>query len=88
MTPEQNTQEKIDTLRTQVKHALDNYYNGIGDVKPANVYDMVMGEIEPPLLKATLAFVNGNQTLAAKVLGISRGTLRKKLETHHLIAAN
>jgi Fis family transcriptional regulator len=43
------------------------------------VYNAVIEEVERPLLKTVLARVNGNQTHAARVLGINRNTLRKKM---------
>jgi Fis family transcriptional regulator len=45
---------------------------------------MLMTEVEVPLLKATLAHTNGNQSRAAEILGINRGTLRKKLKLYGL----
>jgi Fis family transcriptional regulator len=71
-------------LRDYVLSAVKNYFSHLGNVKPANVYDMVMREIEPPLLQMTLAHVRGNQSKAAKMLGLSRGTLRKKLKTYFI----
>lgn len=48
--------------------------------KPINdLYDMILSEVEPPLLQAVMERRRGNQLQAAKILGISRGTIRKKL---------
>ena len=46
--------------------------------------DLVVHEIEEPLLRAVLEFTRGNQSRAAEVLGINRSTLRKKLRFHGL----
>jgi two-component system nitrogen regulation response regulator GlnG len=46
---------------------------------PDGLYDRVLAEIERPLLRLTLAAVRGNQLKAARLLGINRNTLRKKL---------
>jgi two-component system nitrogen regulation response regulator GlnG len=46
---------------------------------PEGLYDRVLAEIERPLLRLTLAAVRGNQLKAARLLGINRNTLRKKL---------
>jgi Fis family transcriptional regulator, factor for inversion stimulation protein len=46
------------------------------------LYDMILSEIEPPLLKAVMERRRGNQLQAAKLLGISRGTIRKKLQRY------
>lgn len=45
---------------------------------------MVLNEVEVPLLEAVLSYTGGNQTQAAEVLGINRGTLRKKLKEYNL----
>ena len=45
-----------------------------------NLYDMILSEVEPPLLQAVMEKRRGNQLQAAKILGISRGTIRKKLQ--------
>lgn len=43
------------------------------------LYDMMLNEFEPPLLQAVMEKCRGNQLQAAKILKISRGTIRKKL---------
>jgi two-component system nitrogen regulation response regulator GlnG len=53
-----------------------SYGNGL---PPDGLYDRVLAEIERPLLRLTLAAVRGNQLKAARLLGINRNTLRKKL---------
>lgn len=51
--------------------------------KPLNdLYDMILSEVEPPLLQAVMEKCRGNQLQAAKILGISRGTIRKKLQRY------
>ncbi len=47
-----------------------------------DLYDMILCEVEPPLLQAVMEKRRGNQLQAAKILGISRGTIRKKLERY------
>jgi Fis family transcriptional regulator len=44
-----------------------------------DLYDMILSEVEPPLLQAVMEKKRGNQLQAAKMLGISRGTIRKLL---------
>jgi len=46
------------------------------------LYDMILSEVEPPLLQAVMEKRRGNQLQAAKMLGISRGTIRKKLQRY------
>ena len=71
-------------LRGSVEVALQHYFTQLGGHDPANLYNMVLEEIEIPLLKAVLKYTRGNQCKAAIVLGISRGTLRKKIHQYNL----
>ncbi|KTD30635.1 MULTISPECIES: helix-turn-helix domain-containing protein [Legionella] len=47
-----------------------------------DLYDMILSEVEPPLLQAVMEKKRGNQLQAARLLGISRGTIRKKLQRY------
>jgi len=80
------TQVRQETsLRDSVKNSLDNYFAQLGNETPANLYDMVLEQIELPLLQRIMSYTGGNQSKAAKVLGLSRGTLRKKLKIYDLL---
>lgn len=59
------------------KFLAENKGNSINDL-----YDMILQEVEPPLLQAVMEKKRGNQLQAAKLLGISRGTIRKKLQRY------
>ena len=67
-------------LRTQAEEALESYFATLNGHKPAHLYDLVMREVEEPLFKVVMSHVQGNQSRAATILGINRGTLRKKLK--------
>ena len=67
-------------LRTQAEEALQCYFEALNGHKPAHLYDLVMREVEEPLFKVVMGHVHGNQSRAANILGINRGTLRKKLK--------
>ncbi|MCX7896260.1 MAG: Fis family transcriptional regulator [Rhodocyclaceae bacterium] len=71
-------------LSACIRHALERYFRDLDGEKPSALYDMVIRCVERPLLESVLAQTGGNQTEAAKMLGISRGTLRRKLAEHHL----
>ena len=75
----------LKAIGENVSSALQQYFGHATEIKPKNVYSLVMGEIELPLLRTTLEFAKGNQKLAAELLGINRATLRKKLLAHQLI---
>jgi Fis family transcriptional regulator, factor for inversion stimulation protein len=71
-------------LRTMTTEALDAYFANLNGHKPGQLYDLVMREVEEPLFKAVLDYSQGNQSRAADILGINRGTLRKKLKEYGL----
>lgn len=66
-------------LRDHAERALQDYFTNLNGHHPAQLYNMVLREVEEPLLKAALDYAEGNQVRAASILGINRGTLRKKL---------
>ena len=67
-------------LRSQAEEALQCYFQALNGHRPARLYDLVMREVEEPLFKVVMGHVEGNQSRAADILGINRGTLRKKLK--------
>lgn len=76
---------KKNDIALSVTHALDRYFADLDGEKPANIYDMVMRQVERPLLESIMARVGNNQTQAAEILGITRNTLRRKLTDHGLL---
>ena len=72
-------------LRNVTEEALDHYFANLNGQHPNELYELVMGEVEAPLFKAVMKYTGGNQSRAAKVLGINRGTLRKKLRDYDLL---
>lgn len=80
-----NKNSKSKTLSEQVKKAMSKYFKALGDIEPANVYEMVMREVEPELLRAVMKFANNNQSKAAIMLGLNRATLRKKLQHYNIL---
>lgn len=74
-------------LCEQVSHSLDAYFEALnGSEPPGDLYRMVLEQVEKPLLTTVLDYSRGNQSRAAEVLGINRGTLRKKLKHYNLEA--
>ena len=61
------------------------YFNQLDEENiPIDVYQLVLNEVEPPLLYAVMDFSNNNQSKAAKILGINRTTLRTKLKKYNI----
>lgn len=72
-------------LRHYVSASLDQYFASLnGCEPPRNLYDMILAEVEKPLLERVLNHARGNQSRAAEMLGINRATLRKKLRRYAL----
>ena len=69
------TNEIADTVR----RSLEKYFKDLDGETPRSVYDMVIRNVERPLLEVVLDRAEGNQTVAAEMLGINRNTLRKKM---------
>ena len=72
-------------LCKHTEDALQNYFASLNGDRPGDLYEFVMGEVERPLFKVVMDYTDGNQSLAAGILGINRGTLRKKLKNYSLI---
>ena len=79
-----NHTEKISQLSHAVKHSIRRYLYELDGAKPDNMYELVLRQVEQPLFEAILEHTKGNQSRAAELLGLNRGTLRKKLRTYNL----
>ncbi|MGB1237653.1 MAG: DNA-binding transcriptional regulator Fis [Pseudomonadales bacterium] len=73
------------TLRDSVEVSMNNYFKQLDGQPVTDVYQMVLAEIEAPLLETVMAYTKDNQTKASELLGLNRGTLRKKLKEYGLL---
>jgi Fis family transcriptional regulator len=64
-----------------VRRSLERYFKDLDGQKPRTIYDMVLKNVERPMLEIVLMQAEGNQTIAAEMLGINRNTLRKKIQS-------
>lgn len=71
-------------LNKYVKEALEAYFEKIDGHKITDLYEMVLKETEAPLFRSVMKYTENNQSNAALILGINRGTLRKKLKQYKL----
>ena len=81
-TPISDTQR---SLREMVEQSINQYFENLGGHETIGLYDLVLKEVELPLLIAVLKQTKNNQSKASKILGLNRGTLRKKLKQYNLI---
>lgn len=74
-------------LYSYIRKMMVTYYKKmvLQGIQPKDLYELVMGEVEPALIAATMKYVSGNQSRAAKILGINRGTFRKKLSHYGML---
>jgi len=78
--------EQAIPLRQHVKNTISRYLQDMGNTKPENLYQMLLAEIEPPLIEEILKRTSGNQTQAAGMLGMTRNTLRSKMQRYSIDA--
>lgn len=71
-------------LHACINTLLTSYFSDLDGHPPGNLFDLVMDEVERPLLETVLHHTRGNQSKAAEILGLNRGTLRKKLRKYSL----
>ncbi|WP_084155876.1 DNA-binding transcriptional regulator Fis [Halomonas halocynthiae] len=72
-------------LRESVEASMKRYFAHLDGGDVSDLHAMVMAEVEAPLLASVLEYTQGNQTRTAEILGLNRGTLRKKLKHYALI---
>ncbi|MEL7536179.1 MAG: DNA-binding transcriptional regulator Fis [Pseudomonadota bacterium] len=79
------TGKKNKPLGKLTEEALKQYFNTLNGHNPNGLYEIVLCEVEKPLFRSVMQYTGGNQSRAAEVLGINRGTLRKKLQQYSLL---
>ena len=77
--------QKNQPLHDSVRQSLENYLCQLKGEIPSNLYDLILAEVEAPLMQAVMDYTKNNQSRAAIVLGLSRGTLRKLLKKYGLL---
>ena len=78
------TSKQESPLRKSVHSAVRQYFKDMGNTQPDDLHQMLLAEVEPPLIEEVLVRTGGNQSMAAKILGITRNTLRSKLKRYKI----
>lgn len=73
------------SLCFHVEKKLATYFINLADHVPSDLYALVLEQVEVPLLRKVMEYAGSNQSKAATILGLSRGTLRKKLKQYNLL---
>jgi Fis family transcriptional regulator len=81
-------QDDSTPLRQNVQAAIRLYLEDMGQSQPNCLYQTLLAEVEPPLLEEVLRYTQGNQSRTAKILGITRNTLRTKLHRYDIPVTN
>ena len=84
MESKHHNKEDRKSLKYQVGLALRRYFKELDGNKATNVFEMVIKEVEKPMLEEVMKFCNGNKSQASKILGINRVTLRTKLKQYNI----
>jgi Fis family transcriptional regulator len=80
--------EQRGSLRQSVARAVRDYLDKLDGQMGSDVYQMVLSEVEAPLLEEIMRYTRNNQTRASQMLGLNRGTLRKKLKQYGMLKEN
>lgn len=77
--------QKKQSISQCIEENLTRYFHDLGSETPCGVYDMMLEQMEIPLLRFMMQHCHGNQTRVAHILGLNRTTLRKKLIQYNMI---
>lgn len=77
--------QKNQPLHDSVRQSLENYISQLNGQLPSNLYELILAEVEAPLMECVMEYTKNNQSRAAIVLGLSRGTLRKLLKKYGML---
>jgi Fis family transcriptional regulator, factor for inversion stimulation protein len=75
-------------LRKNVQHAIRLFLEDMGQCQTESLYQTLLAEVEPPLIEEVLRYTHGNQSQTARILGITRNTLRAKLNRYDIPVTN
>ena len=73
------TSQMAEEFQTLVSAALPSLVREMATAENGKLYRSIMARVELPLLRQALELAGGNQLKAARLLGINRNTLRKRL---------
>ncbi len=71
-------------LHEVVRSVVNQYLEDMGETPPDNLYEVLLEQVERPLIEAVLTRTGGNQSRSAEILGITRATLRNRLKRYQI----
>jgi len=72
------------SLRDSVREAIKDYLKSLEGASAGGLYELVLSQVECPLLEVVLCHTEGNKSKAAEYLGLNRSTLRKLLKKYDI----
>tara|TARA_B100000927_G_scaffold286170_1_gene277269 strand:+ start:677 stop:931 length:255 start_codon:yes stop_codon:yes gene_type:complete len=72
-------------LKVAAEEAIRQFIETLDGEETSEFYNLVLAEVEEPLLRVVMEYTADNQSRAAAMLGLNRGTLRKKLRQYNLL---
>lgn len=72
------------SLCNQVREVMEKYFRDLDGHQPAEVYELILSQIEVPLFESVLDYTGGNVSRAAEILGLNRATFRSRLRKYDL----
>lgn len=79
-----NQQRKNACLSDNVRAAMERYFNDMDGHEPSNLHELIMSQVEKPLIESVMDNTRGNVSRAAQLLGLNRATLRTRLQKYGL----
>jgi len=79
-----STEIKHERLSECVSRVLNHYFKDMENHFNGDLYELITSEVEKPLVEKVMIYTKNNQSNAASILGISRGTLRKKIKQYNI----
>ncbi len=74
------------SLEWEIRARIDRFYETLQGHPATGLYQAVLREVERPLIAAALSRAKGVRADAARVLGIDRGTLARRIRALRLLA--
>ena len=76
--------KKIMPFGKYLTRSLKQYFHDLNGIDPTDLHDQMTQEFEKHLFEYVMQHTTGNRTRAAAILGVSRSTLRKKLDRYNI----
>jgi Fis family transcriptional regulator len=82
--PQKTQANASGSMGNHVKEVMEKYFRDMDGHEPADVYELILTQIEIPLFESVLDYAGGNVSRAAEILGLNRGTFRNRLKKYNI----